>query len=151
MKLLLSGLCGIVLLCILTVADNITNTYLFNKEYVSSARTLTKKTGMTELIKGCNGIPAAYAQYCDNISIQRYGHLFTTVKSVKEVPQNPYIADLNRTIYLSCTTNGACGTPSTYMLQSMDSEEFQVVVVVAFAFFACSYVCYRGINRYTNL
>jgi hypothetical protein len=151
MKLLLSVLCGIVLLCVLTVLDNVTNAALFNKDYASSTMTLTREMGLTKLVKGCEGVPAEYTQYCDNISIQRYGHLFIVAKGVKDVPPNPYVVNFNRTVYFSCTSRGACVGPSTYMLERKDSEVLQSVVTVAFTLFASSYACYWLINRYTNL
>jgi hypothetical protein len=104
MKCLISAAISLIGIVISLPAYNLLATAITNQPS-SQQMTLLRSPLLGERIThSCSTliVPDAYRQYCDNVIISKVGWLMLKMEPTKDVPDNPYISNLDHTVVHAC-------------------------------------------------
>lgn len=154
MKIIMSVLGGLVLLISLTLFTNYINETFFGATPSKEATLLKSNRSIRLDDNGCGTTPDNLKQYCNNVSIQRYGYLFSTAKDNKEVPENEYIAMLGHTAYQYCIsgsgTNRGASCQNFSSAKDLNNSVATILFIAAeviISLFACSWAVYYVLTK----
>jgi hypothetical protein len=148
-RIALSFMGGLLLLLVLVNGSNDSSSFLLGNGYKQKV-TLVKKGGSIDALGGdCAQIPEVYKIYCHNATINYHERFYFKIESNKIVPSNPYIENLEHSVYrpclILCTADYVAATADT---TNNVLDIFVLLFEVFIALAACTYIVHLFANRF---
>lgn len=151
-RIILSGACGLILLCCATALDSFINENMLGYKHNQTA-TLVSDGAQDSLAFNypCKNLPSTQQMYCNNISIQRYGHLLSTANDNIEIPPGQKVKMLGHTAYQYCISGlylGHCESfDSVDDLRNDRSTILMLLLEITVAWFLFACIAYYVLGK----